>query len=259
MVDQHNADYHADTSKLSASMLAIFRESPAKYHATYVAETIAKPPATDAMRFGSAFHCAVLEPERFAIEYHAEPGISDKRTKKWAAMVDSVPDKVCLAYTEMETIAGMADAVWHHDMAVQILAADAIIEEPVYWVENGINSKCKPDILIADKDGGVALDVDLKSCSDSSPRAFRKSGFNYGYFRASDWYRRGVEATTGLRHRRLFIAVCKSPPYDVWVYDCREADLDEAREQNDKDLAWLATCRESGVWRAEGQLGITEL
>ena len=259
MPEEQNAEYHADTSRVSHSMLEVFRESPAKYHATYVAETMARTPRTDAMRFGSAFHCAVLEPERFALEYYAEPGIDDMRTKKWAAMVERVPDKECLKYSEMLTISTMADSVWHHETAVQIIAADAIIETPIYWDEEGQPSKCKPDILILDKPGGVAVDVDLKSCKDPSPRAFRRDGFTYGYFRAADWYRRGVEATTWLRHRRLFIAVGKTPPHDVWVYDCRELDLVEAADQNESDLEWLATCRESGIWLARGQSGITEL
>jgi hypothetical protein len=64
--------YHAPVLGVaSKSALDKVRRSPAHYRAwlngTDTVET------SGALTFGQAFHCALLEPERYALEYAAEP------------------------------------------------------------------------------------------------------------------------------------------------------------------------------------------
>jgi hypothetical protein len=51
-----------DDPRISASMLRDLAKSPAHFHAFHVAKT-AKRMESSAMRFGSAFHAAVIAPD----------------------------------------------------------------------------------------------------------------------------------------------------------------------------------------------------
>ena len=77
MHDMPAADYHA-AKALSKSGLDQFRKSPAHFRAWQDGRT--KNETSPALEFGSAAHCAVLEPERFVITYKLFTG--DRRSKQ---------------------------------------------------------------------------------------------------------------------------------------------------------------------------------
>ncbi len=77
MYDMPAADYHAEKA-LSKSGLDQFRKSPAHFRAWQDGRT--KNETSPALEFGSAAHCAVLEPERFILTYKLFTG--DRRSKQ---------------------------------------------------------------------------------------------------------------------------------------------------------------------------------
>jgi hypothetical protein len=64
-----NAQYHADTTKLSNSMLSILKRSPKLFFRYYIAQSLAIPESTQSMELGSMVHTMVLEPDEFESRY----------------------------------------------------------------------------------------------------------------------------------------------------------------------------------------------
>ena len=113
-----NEEYHKGPG-LSSSDLKLLARSPLHYK---TAKAI-PPKETDAMRLGTAVHCAVLEPDRFEKEYAAAPEAIDRRTKAgkahWAEL--EATGKVVLSGEDAQMVRGMADSVRRHPTAtVQI-------------------------------------------------------------------------------------------------------------------------------------------
>ena len=125
--------------------------------------------------------------------------------------------------------------------AKKLLEATGKAEQSYFWEdkETGLGCKCRPDYLL--EDGGTI--VDLKTTTDASYRGFLKSISNFRYHVQSGWYMNGLEQATGTRPERfIFIAVEKTAPYGIGVY---EADLymtvngyDQARIDLQKIAKW---------------------
>jgi exodeoxyribonuclease VIII len=77
MHDMPAADYH-EAKALSKSGLDQFRKSPAHFRSWQDGKT--RNESSPALEFGTAAHCAVLEPERFILTYRMFTG--DRRTKQ---------------------------------------------------------------------------------------------------------------------------------------------------------------------------------
>lgn len=106
-------DYHAGVG-LSASNLAELARSLLHYI------TRVKVPSreTPAMKLGIAVHCAILEPERFDIEYVEAP-VVDKQTKDGKAIWSELEQsgKTVLSSEEYTKVTGMAKTVRNHKLA----------------------------------------------------------------------------------------------------------------------------------------------
>ena len=73
-------EYHQrELGVASKSTLDLVHHSPAHYYAWL--QGLDKEP-TPALEFGAAFHCASLEPERFARDYAIVPNFGDCRFKE---------------------------------------------------------------------------------------------------------------------------------------------------------------------------------
>ena len=99
---------------------------------------------TPAQRFGTAFHCAALEPVMFSAGYTVIPG--DKRTKAvkeaWAEAEKS--GKNVLTMEEFDAINGMCAALWSSKNA-EVFLRPALSEYSVFTELNGVRVKCRPD------------------------------------------------------------------------------------------------------------------
>ena len=106
-------DYHSGDG-LSATGLCELMRSPLHYI------TSLKTPhkETPALKLGSATHCAILEPERFAREY-IKAGNLDRRTKEgkaaWLEIEQS--GKIVLTPEEYDKVTSMTLAIRNHEVA----------------------------------------------------------------------------------------------------------------------------------------------
>lgn len=246
--------YHAGPG-ISRSTLQNFKLSPA--HAKR-AMTEKKEP-TSAMEFGTAFHCATLEPVRFDATYVAAPKI-DKRTTAgkaaFASWESENQGKTVIDSDDLATVLAMRDQVRGHEVASRL--TNGIIEMAAYWIdeETGILCKCKPDAIVGDE--GVILDV--KSTKDSATeKDFLKSVGNYAYHVQAAFYLDGVREalkqsigqSVGLQSapgRFVFLVVEKGAPHGVDLFELDEEDIAVGRALYRKYLQEMAICQMENHW-----------
>jgi len=238
MTNISNADYHADPA-ISASQLKEIGRSPYHYWSRYLdPDRIAMVP-TAAMRFGTLAHCAVLEPDELSNRYQLAP---DRRTKEGKAAVAEMAAAGIEAVSEADLAQAlaMADAVRSNSTAALLLSNGAA-EQSFWWddVSTGLRCKCRPDWLSAD---GATI-VDLKTCQDASPAAFAKSVAQWSYQVQSAHYLCGT-----LAKRFIFVAVEKSFPYAIGVYELDAKAMVHGAVLRHNALQILQDCKAVNSW-----------
>lgn len=232
-----NAEYHADPA-VSASHLHAVAASPFHYWKRFLDPNRPAVEPTAAMRLGTLVHCAVLEPDELALRYAIAP---DRRTKegKTAAAEFEAAGIEPVSAADMATAIAMRDAVRSHPDAAALLN-DGKAEQSFWWDDqlSGLRCKCRPDWMT----GGTTL-VDLKTTTDASPAAFAKSIAHWRYHVQADHYRAGTFA-----ERFVFIAVEKTYPYAVGVYQLDDAAMAHAATLRRQNLQTIADCRVIAEW-----------
>jgi len=258
-------DYHADTSAVTNSAKEVYRQSPALYHGQYVARSIPFDPSTPAQLLGSLVHTIILEPEQFDALYMVAPESCKARSgKAWTMTAEEAEERgttpILVAHAEQAV--RMAEVVKIHPVAAKVLSsAYGVAEQTIRWTEpmSGLPCKCRPDWLIDATNITAAICVDVKTAEEPSPAAFSRAAAKYGYHRQAAWYMDGIEAAIAKPARWIFVAVGKSEPFDVWVYQLALADITLGRQQNARIVAELAASIATNVWTAPGQLEIQTL
>lgn len=213
--------------------------SPARYR--YFLDHPTLP--TKAMLLGSAVHTAVLEPERFSIEYVVWPG--DRRTKKYRefAEYEEGEGRTILTSSEFETCEAIAESVRSNLDAAAILS-EGEAEQTLRWTnpETGIECKGRADWV---RPGLVA---DLKTTHDISARNFSRHAWYMGTFFQMAMYQEGVEQMTGAIPAMTIIAAEQKPPYLCAVYQIDEQSLAAAWNEYIQCLELLKQCRADDTW-----------
>lgn len=237
-----NADYHADPA-ISKSDLDLINRSPAYYR--YVKENPREQ--TAAMLLGSVVHKLVLEPENFSAEYAVCPD-ADRRTKAgreiYQAFTDGLQEGAEIITGDVyKTAQAMAGSVKKHPIAARLLQGGQA-EMSYFWVENGVQCKCRPDYLRTD----IKCVIDLKTTLNASPDSFMRSAYDYRYHVQAAWYLRGLKACGIDAENFVFIAVEKEPPYTVCVYTADELMIKLGDDIADENFRTLCECMRSDNW-----------
>lgn len=240
--------YHRrEIGVVSKSALDRVARSPAHYKA-WVDGTLPDED-TPAMRFGRAFHCAILEPERFAEEYVTEPDFGDCRSSKNRAKRDewraANGARTAISDDDLETISAMRAAILAHPIAGKMIR-DGQPELTVRWTdsETGLKCKCRADYYVK----RLRMVADLKSCQDASEEAFRKDVAKYRYMVQDALYRAGFEAAGEPIQHFVFLAVEKAPPYAVAVYSLDAEGVGKGYSLARRDMATMAECLNKDEW-----------
>ena len=231
-----NADYHADPA-ISASHLHAVAKSPYHYWSRFLDPQRPKVEPTAAMRLGSLVHCAVLEPDELTTRYGVCPSRTTKAGKEQAAAMQAAGIEAVTS-SDMELALAMAGAVRSHQAAAALLRSGAA-EQSFWWDDapTGMRCKCRPDWL-----NGTTV-VDLKTTTDASPAGFAKSVANFRYHVQANHYLAGLAA-----ERFVFIAVEKSYPYAVGVYELDADAMQCGEELRRNDMQTIADCRAILEW-----------
>ena len=184
----HNDLYHADLSRVSASMLKALAECPRVFQAKYIAGVVDEPSA--AMQFGTALHCRILEPERFSIEYVVKPDGIDFRTKDGKQWRDDNKHKFILDDKQARTIEYCRQIAMQDEIARKLIDADGEVEHVLHWTDelSGVDCKAKADKLFR---AGVI--VDIKTTQKCTETAFKYACRDYYYGIQAAHYMDGLD------------------------------------------------------------------
>lgn len=251
------AEYHKrELGVATNSVLKIIRDkSPAHYRAWVDAEDDAETPA---LLFGRAYHCRVLEPERFASEFQTMPDFGDMRSSKNRAVRDEWlvehPGVTTISADDLERIEAMHAALMQHPVAAGIMR-QGHSEVTMRWVDEptGVQCKARADWWLPGK-----FFMDLKTTLDASPKGFARAIDTYGYHVQHAHYCDAARACGQPVQNYLILAQEKEPPYVPAVYHIDAAAEIRGFELRERGLQTMRDCLATDTWPGYGA-GITEL
>lgn len=164
---------------------------------------------SEAVDRGTDLHCALLEPERFAMDYIKAPGY-DLKTAAGRANMEAFREasahngRKILTADDYNLITAMRGSVMAHPTARAYLQEPGISEPSIFWELDGIKLKCRPDRMPQTENFGHVL-VDVKKIDDikNIQRAVRE----HRYHVQDAFYSDAYEQLTGHRPRFIFIFV----------------------------------------------------
>ena len=247
LIDMPNKEYHQDDAKSSTDMRNILKSE--ELFMSKLNEII-EP--TKAMQQGTALHTYFLEREKFKDEVSVKSSdikLTTKAGKEWVA---EQKDKIIIDEEFFNIFPIIEEKI--DNKASDIFKIGGLTEASFFWKDKyDIDCKCRPDYISSD----FSYMIDLKTTADASPRGFKSSVIKFNYAVQAQFYLRGIEKSTNQKPSKFyFIAIEKTKPYHVEVYDLDETwlsisdkDIDEAlyridslRSRNYKPNGYSTEC-----------------
>ncbi|MGZ5077013.1 MAG: PD-(D/E)XK nuclease-like domain-containing protein [Methylobacter sp.] len=234
--DMSNEDYHAHPY-ISKSGLDLIDISPAHFKKSERNETAA-------FQKGTLIHCAILEPDFLESRYFGMAETIDRRTKdgkaKYAEYEAKASGRILVTAEEMKMGMRIRDEVSQHKIAGQLFSGGDS-EVSIFSEIDGTGVRCRPDYL----NGPIA--VDLKSTEDAAG-GFIRSVTKYRYYVQDPFYT-DVMAKEGIDIEHfLFVAIEKSEPYGICVYELDGDAVNYGRKRYRENLDLYRRCLDSGHW-----------
>jgi len=222
ILDMNESQYHDQRGVCSASQLKVLDRGTA----LHLKHQLDFPKDTTAFRVGRALHCGVLEPGWYEDLFATAPQV-DRRTKagkeEFAAFETSVGERTILKKEEGEQVADMIAAIQAHPAASELLESCPIREATLLSTLHGVPCKSRIDAM---SESGTVF-CDLKSTKNhASRREMELAAWRFGYGLQMCMYREMMRENGADVRRVSFIAVEKSPPHGVCVFDVDEEMLD---------------------------------
>ena len=217
-----NEDYHAGVG-ISSSYIRRFGQS--QLHAIEH-----KQESSPNLKFGTASHSLIVEGEEaFDKEVRVLTGSPYTKAYKEEKAEYEEQGFIVLKESEVETIQSMKDNMVYEGNAY-LDAKGKIAEASVYWYEDDILCKCRPDMMCPplkepNSDNKIVI-VDYKTTISCEPFAFNKSVKKYGYDMQAAWYRRGIQMAGYDVEDFVFIAQEKVHPYASKVFRITKEQMD---------------------------------
>jgi exodeoxyribonuclease VIII len=242
--------YHNHQGSISNSGLNLVSRSPAHYAFR------APWKATRAVEIGTAFHTALLEPERFKQDYMITNS-DDRRVVEYKDAAKIYGNEKTLTKNEGLSVAVMSESIAANQAAAAIFKKKGWSEVSVFVTdtETGIVMRCRFDWLT-----NCGIGLDLKKTQDCREFAFSKSLFTYRYHCQAAMYAHIYQIATGepLRAFRL-LAVEEDPPCANVLYHIDPLALEYGHKQYREALNQYAQAVASDVWESYSGEGIVTL
>lgn len=255
--DLPESEYHGTKAIVSKSALDVVAQS--LYHYRYTLDDPIGEP-TDAMRIGSAFHVATLEPDLAGEKLLVMPDFGPMQSSKNRALRDQfIQDegrgKIILKQHELEKVIAMRDAVHKHPAARALLRRGQP-EVTAVWTDPETELRCKSRADWLTPLDGVF--VDLKSAICASPSQFARAAAARRYHVQDSFYSRAFEEN-GIHISNFVFVVCENePPYAVACYQLDETARLKGEELYMQELRALRKAIDSDVWPGYGD-GVMDL
>ena len=244
-----NHKYHSGPGASTSDLKLLLSKSPA--HLKEKKDNPKDP--TDAMAVGQAFHTLTLEPQYFDKRFAILPKTENLKTKDGREERDKLiaTGKIFLREEKLDDVLEMVKSVQNHPLASDLLLniPGTTFERPVYWKdpETGLLCKCRPDIMIFNKQ--LRVIVDLKKAVDADKKSFMRAIGNYGYDVQAAMYLDGCRAATGKDYQAFIFIVCEDyPPYATAVYMADAEMIERGRERYEYGLSIFKKCLRENKW-----------
>lgn len=240
-------DQYFSAPGVSNSDLGLFLKSPAHYE-FYKLGKIQKAP-TKQQEFGTAVHCAILEPWRFETDFMTTPKF-DKRTKQgkaqYQSFMDQFGDKTFIDEEQLDAIEKITEKVKNYtDLSSNYvirdqLLASGVAEVALFGVYPETKQLLRGKVDYMKSDGTL---VDIKTTKSAHPRDFATSIAKYGYHRQAAYYLDLATLVTGRPYTRfVFVAIENTAPYEVAVYEASPIMVEQGRRDYQRALEQLDRC-----------------
>ena len=230
-----NRDYHADPALGSTSLKTLATRTPAHYQ-----HDKAHPKSSDAFDFGTAVHSLILEGDESGVGVWNFPAWTTKAARE-AREESRAAGKIPMLEKDWQQVEAIRDAVMAHPVARELFTGH-LAEQSVFWDEDGLMLKCRPDAW------QPGLLIDLKTTLDADPNEFGKTAAKFGYHQSAAHYIDGVKAATGEELPFRFVLVEKTAPYLVSVVELDEEAVNIGRALNDRAKRIYRECVETNTW-----------
>lgn len=239
--------YHGDKTAVNSSSLKTMIKSPLAFKNHFWS-----PPKeeTQAMKFGTLLHKALLEGQTFLDQYvpWADFGDIRKTENKVAKQKFELENagKIFVTQKELDDIRYMIDAVINHADAFALLKS-GVTEVSGYFAceKSGIKQRIRPDFLAE----SLNVLVDVKTCRDLSREEFSKSIWNYRYDFQMAMYSEGIRRINGKRpDSHAWIAIEKGDNIDVAVYIADEGLLSKGESDYNFCMDRLEKALKTNSW-----------
>lgn len=222
-------------------------------------------PETDAMRMGTAIHTAILEPNRYGLEYAVGPDVklSTKVGKAaWAAFEAEHPNCIHLRAKEGAQVRAIADSVRSSEVARRLLSEGGSTEATVVWEDAETGVLCKARLDREYQAATTHVVLDLKSTRDAAPRAFRNQIARAKYDLQLAMYGDGAREALGVESETQAVIVAYEKPVvelgegaemlaappACSVHVISPSALDIGRAEYRELLRFYLECEERGAW-----------
>ena len=199
------------------------------------------------LAFGSAYHCFLLEPDRFESAYSVMPKMR-RAGKAWDEAEAEADGKEIIFTEDAETLAAMRAALLASSRKRALTTAKGRYELSIVWTDphSGLLCKGRVDKLIE----SIRTVIDLKKCQDARAHQFGSAAATYGYDIQAAFYMDGLEAITGQPHDFVFLCQEDEAPYSSAMYSVVKGDetYSAGRAKYRNLIAGLAACKKSGVF-----------
>lgn len=239
--------YHSGPG-ISRSGIVEFKKSPLHFWHKYInpERPISEP--TDAMLFGNAVHCYILEPHTFQARYHVWQKVNGRKpasnTKGWDDIVTAANRKLLISEDDLVEITNMARSLNSSATAKGVIDG-AVYEQSLFWtdVDTGILCKVRPDIWHSNMIG------DLKTARSAHPCDFQRDIWSFGYHLQAGMTSEALWSLQGANMMNfVFPVVEKYAPYATAVYKLDENAVNKGREEFKKALFEIKDCMVNDHW-----------
>lgn len=238
IADMSAAEYHGADAVGKSSLWTLHTKTPAHVSGQ-------EDESNSDMDFGTAVHCAVLEPHRFDAAVIRGP--EDRRGNKWKDALAEHPSSLVLPSPVFDRVLRLRDTVMRDPIVQNLPSEFAMIEHSAFWMdfETAVKCKCRPDLYRGDQ----SLIVDLKTTGDATKHTWLKRAMDMGYHVQDAWYSDGwALADGGDVDTFLFLVIERDPPYAHAIYELGLSERDLGRRIARKALERYATCLKANDW-----------
>lgn len=261
--DLHRSDRYRELENyISASALKRIKQSPAHYKEAEVV------PPTEAMEFGSAYHCFVLEPDEFTKRYNIlddssminkliKLGFKNPRaTNDYKAFVGSVVTKTLnekkslISKEVFEVMKEMKGRLLAHPYARMLLTGGEAEVGYAGEIQTPFGSmfvKFKPDYIKF----GKKIVADLKAVADASVDGFTRACVSMDHQIQAAFYSDLLNLMSPDKLSEwtfIFIAQEKVKPYAYNLFECSPQFIAQGRYEYQMLLQLYKYCVENNYW-----------